>query len=153
MSTHCLTLFTTCEFDGYEENEVGHLWRKFDGDPEVHGQALKELLQGKTFSVAFELIAHVYHGLPAMLGTPDYRKHNWQYCIVRPDDPDIYVNYVYILSLQNPDGEMPRGGPHDGQYAVHLTVKQAAHGDTEDAEVLYSGPIDQYDPNEDWDEA
>jgi hypothetical protein len=113
---------------------------------------LKELLQGKSFSVAFELIAYVYHGLPAMLGSPDYRKHTWQYCIVRPDDPDIYVHYLYILSLQNPGGEMPRGGPHVGQFAVHLTVKQAAHGDPEDAEVIYSGPIDQYDPNEDWDE-
>jgi hypothetical protein len=143
MSTPCLTVFATREFDGYEVVETGHFFRKFDGHPETHGQELKRMLNGKHYRVTFELMADVFKGLLGLLSRPE---HSSQFCLVEPNDPNIFVEYVYILSLKNSQGEMPRGGSWTGQHLVHLVVKKADGGDPQSGSVLYSGKLDDYVP-------
>jgi|GEM_PF-6511738 len=46
MSTHALTCYLTREYDGQTVAEMGHFYRKFDGEPATHAAELKDLAGG-----------------------------------------------------------------------------------------------------------
>jgi hypothetical protein len=138
MSTHALTVYRSREFDGETVHEVGHFFRKFDGQPTGHGRHLKLLLQGKKFTTLWELVGAVANGLRI---ESQGRNYNWSFVPVAPQSmDDIEPEYIYRLSLVDKCGEMPRGNSADAHCDVHIAVTDIG------GRELYSGLLNDYVP-------
>jgi hypothetical protein len=161
MGTRSLTIFKDAgqeELDG----EIAVLYRQFDGYPDGHGADLLDCLGGKTVvngynsddqingagDMAIQVIAWLKqkHSREFAPGTAEYRPKPvntpGQFSLHPAGTRDCWENYRYTLTCPKP-GDWAANPKWEGK--LHLKVESVFQ--KRDNEVLYDGPLDDFDPN------
>ena len=153
MSTPCVTIIRTSDFDGTPTN-INWLNVRFDGYPTGYIPIVQQILRAKLYGSSVELLSDLLSGVLSHIKNKGARKGLslvWSVNVVPPElavDPaPLFLYWLYREEVaENLQGNFDsRENPRPARVMIEV-FQVAEIGKLTPGRCLYTGPLDDYVP-------